>query len=183
MIYFIQETGLFRNRIKIGRTNHIKKRLGDLRGGSPSTLKVLLVLPGDTREEMYYHERFTKYRLHGEWFKYGLEMKLFVWINQAKFTPLLPTTEDDIEIINEAVIEAVEAEDEEEAIERTEDEKELIRTYTEHIKSTPSNEISWRTVTQSCWGKGKYGTFYTRKLTAILDKHSIDRTMIPWNGS
>lgn len=34
MIYFIQETGLFRNRVKIGFTDNIKDRLAGLRSGS-----------------------------------------------------------------------------------------------------------------------------------------------------
>ncbi len=84
MIYFIQETGLFRNRVKIGITDNIKGRLSGLRGGSPSALKVLLILPGDIKIETVYHERFAKYRLHGEWFKFGLKLRLFIWINQYK---------------------------------------------------------------------------------------------------
>ena len=82
MIYFIQETGLFRNRVKIGLTSNLKDRLSALRGTSPSRLKVLLTLPGDVQAETDYHERFTKYRLHGEWFKFGLHLRLFIWRNQ-----------------------------------------------------------------------------------------------------
>ncbi len=84
MIYFIQETGLFRNRVKIGYTDNIKDRLAGLRSGSPSALKLTLALPGDTKTELVYHERFAKYRLRREWFRYGLQLRLFVWANRVK---------------------------------------------------------------------------------------------------
>lgn len=83
MIYFIQETGLFRNRVKIGFTDNIKDRLAGLRSGSPSALNLVLTLPGDIETEFVYHELFAKYRLHREWFRYGLRLRLFVWVNQV----------------------------------------------------------------------------------------------------
>lgn len=107
MIYFVQETGLLRNRVKIGFTENIKNRLADLRVANSSGLKVLLLLPGDTKTEMVYHEYFTKYSLHGEWFRYGLRLRLFVFASQ--FTPsaldksnldshvVIPLPEDEIE--------------------------------------------------------------------------------------
>ncbi len=82
MIYFVQEKGLFRSKVKIGFTDNVKNRLSGLRGGSPSALKLVLLLPGTTQDEAGYHERFAAYRLHGEWFSYGLKLRLFVWINQ-----------------------------------------------------------------------------------------------------
>lgn len=99
MIYFIQETGLLRNRVKIGFTDNIKDRLAGLRGASPSALNLILTLPGDTKTELVYHERFAKYRLHREWFRYGLRLRLFIWINQFKsevtsYPPTLPKPED-----------------------------------------------------------------------------------------
>lgn len=84
MIYFVRETGLFRSRVKIGFTDTIKGRISRLRGGSPSSLKLLMILPGDTHIEAAYHEKFSKYKLHGEWFKFGLQLRLFVWMNQFK---------------------------------------------------------------------------------------------------
>lgn len=87
MIYFVQEVGLFRNRVKIGFTNDIKRRLDQLRVTSPSELKVLLTLPGDMQTEAAYHERFSKYRLHGEWFKFGPKLRLFIWSNFGALSP------------------------------------------------------------------------------------------------
>ena len=84
MIYFFQETGFLRNRVKIGCTENIKARLRSIQTCSPSKLKILLILPGDEQNEFVYHQRFSSYRLQGEWFKYGLKLKLFVWINQVK---------------------------------------------------------------------------------------------------
>ncbi len=82
MIYFVQEKGLFRNKVKIGFTNNVKGRMSRLRGGSPSALKLILLLPGTLLDEAGYHEQFASYRLHGEWFSYGLKLRLFVWVNQ-----------------------------------------------------------------------------------------------------
>lgn len=146
MIYFIQETGLFRNRVKIGLTDNLKKRLGQLRSGSPSTLRLLLVLPGDTQEEAYYHERFAQYRIHGEWFKYGLKLQLFIWVNQAKLIPLSSDiTQDPIETTDpvettDLIKTTKEIEIE---IDKIEAEKALIKTYTEYIESGASDNPSW----------------------------------------
>lgn len=104
MIYFIQETGLFRSRIKIGFTDNIKDRLAALRGGSPSVLKLVLGLPGDTKTELVYHERFAKYRLHREWFRYGLQLRLFIWTNQGKVLELDALAIDENPERNEAQI-------------------------------------------------------------------------------
>jgi hypothetical protein len=82
MIYFVQETELFRNRVKIGFTEDIRKRMQGLRCGSASTLKVVLVLPGDMKTEAAYHEYFAKYRLHGEWFRFGWRLRMFIRTNQ-----------------------------------------------------------------------------------------------------
>lgn len=84
MIYFIQEKGLFRNRVKIGYTDNIRSRLRDLQSASPSKLKILLILSGDEQDEYIYHQRFARYRLHGEWFKFGFKLRLFVSFNQLK---------------------------------------------------------------------------------------------------
>lgn len=82
MIYFIQEKGLFRNRVKIGYTDNIRQRLGQIQSQSPSRLKLVLALPGDETDEFVYHKKFAAYRLHGEWFKCGVRLKIFTWLNQ-----------------------------------------------------------------------------------------------------
>lgn len=185
MIYFIQETGLFRNRVKIGLTDNLKQRLRRLRNMSPSTLKLLLVLPGDIQEEAYYHERFAEYHIHGEWFKYGLKLQLFIRVNQAKFIRLSSDiTQDPIKTIDpvETTDPIKTTEEIEIEIDKIEAEKALIKAYTEYTESSSSDTPSWRTITQICFGDGKYGTFYTQKLIAVLDKYDVNRTMLPENG-
>ncbi len=98
MIYFVQEKGLFRSRVKIGFTDNIKGRLSGLRGGSPSALKLLLLLSGTAQDEAGYHERFASYRLHGEWFRYGLKLRLFVWANQFGVSQVNPEIKTDSEL-------------------------------------------------------------------------------------
>jgi hypothetical protein len=95
VIYFVQEIGWFRSRVKIGYTSDVKRRLEQLRGASPSELKAVLVLPGDMQTEVIYHERFAQYRLHGEWFKFGLKLRLFIWSN---FGTLSPYEDNEIEM-------------------------------------------------------------------------------------
>lgn len=83
MIYVVREVGFFRSRVKIGYTTNLKRRLSDLRGASPSKLRLLLSLPGSLEDEHGLHERFADYRLRGEWFRFGL--RLFVFLNQFKY--------------------------------------------------------------------------------------------------
>jgi len=85
MIYFIQETGLLRNRIKIGYTDNIRQRLNTLQGHSPSKIKLVLALPGGQQDEYIYHARFARYRLHREWFKAGLRLRFFILVNSLLY--------------------------------------------------------------------------------------------------
>lgn len=74
MVYFVR-SGRF---IKIGYTGNLNARLGQLGTSSPTVLQVLAVVDGDRDTEVAYHERWAKYRSHGEWFKYGPEIKEFL---------------------------------------------------------------------------------------------------------
>ena len=56
-------------RVKIGFAEDVAKRMPSLQCGSPVTLTLLAVTPGDLTAERAYHDRFYKHRLHGEWFK------------------------------------------------------------------------------------------------------------------
>lgn len=57
------------DRIKIGLTGDLKRRLDDLRMCSPLPLDVLVTIPGDLNVEQYLHRRFAALRSHGEWFR------------------------------------------------------------------------------------------------------------------
>ena len=63
-IYFIQ-CGQF---IKIGKANYPERRLLELQIGCPYDLTLLATLPGDEREELYFHRLFVDRRHKGEWF-------------------------------------------------------------------------------------------------------------------
>lgn len=66
-VYFIQgENG---GAIKIGYTKNIESRLHTLQTSYPDALKVLCLIPGSTKIETNYHDKFKDIRLNGEWFK------------------------------------------------------------------------------------------------------------------
>lgn len=123
MIYFIQEVGLLRNRIKIGYTENIRERIKEIQSGCPSKLRILLVLPGSMKDEFLYQQMFFKYHLHNEWFKYGFHLRLFVWFNQLKAISTRQATEIEYKEIefelteNEASFSDIEPEPDEKTLE------------------------------------------------------------------
>lgn len=52
--------------VKIGRSNHVSRRLRELQTSSSRPLRLLLVLEGDHERE--FHRRLAGYREGGEWF-------------------------------------------------------------------------------------------------------------------
>jgi len=77
MIYFVQ--GELTERIKIGFTaRFIEQRVQVLQTGSPDKLVFLGGLPGDVNDENTMHDRFKKFRLHGEWFEPAPELVEFI---------------------------------------------------------------------------------------------------------
>jgi len=62
--YFLHDAEV--QRLKIGRTTNLAKRLRTLQSARGSTLRVLHVTPGDVERE--WHDRFQAARLTGEWF-------------------------------------------------------------------------------------------------------------------
>jgi Meiotically up-regulated gene 113 len=57
------------DRIKIGRSMDVRKRLRALQTGSPVDLKIMAWFPGCGPSEHDLHQRFSEYRRHGEWFE------------------------------------------------------------------------------------------------------------------
>lgn len=78
IVYFVEAEGL--NRVKIGRTNNIKRRLKDLQTGSPVPLTVLYELPGDKSLERELQKKFLHLRIINEWFHFAEEVKTFLGI-------------------------------------------------------------------------------------------------------
>lgn len=65
--YFVQ--GEITKRIKIGKTTtYASERIRQLQSGSPDILIYLGSCFGCGRDEQALHEKFSEFRLHGEWF-------------------------------------------------------------------------------------------------------------------
>ena len=77
-VYFAKAGGL--NVVKIGSTaGSVPERLRRLQTGCPEKLEILLVLPNGTYElETKFHKKFSKYRIQGEWFIYGSDLRAHI---------------------------------------------------------------------------------------------------------
>jgi hypothetical protein len=64
--------------VKIGFAKNISRRLEALRTTCPFPLAVLASFPGSEKRERELHNRFSGYRLSGEWFRFEGELKAFV---------------------------------------------------------------------------------------------------------
>lgn len=62
--------------VKIGRTGDVEKRLRTLRNSSPNPIELLWCGRGSGDIEPALHERFRRYRTHGEWFDFGKSVPL-----------------------------------------------------------------------------------------------------------
>lgn len=69
-VYFIQATDQS-NLIKIGKSVLPCNRLATIQSSSPSKLKLVGLLMGHIGLEAFFHELFTEYRHHYEWFEAG----------------------------------------------------------------------------------------------------------------
>jgi len=75
-VYFIQCD--VTKRVKIGLSMDPKDRLKKMQAMCPTELSIIYQVKTRSEMEEVLHERFAKYRLHGEWFEYGEEIKQFV---------------------------------------------------------------------------------------------------------
>jgi DNA-binding transcriptional regulator YiaG len=74
MIYFIRHTDY----VKIGYTNDINRRMSDLQISCPVKIDLMALVEGDMAEESRYHEMFSNYYSHGEWFRFSKEIEDFL---------------------------------------------------------------------------------------------------------
>jgi DNA-binding XRE family transcriptional regulator len=65
-VYFMRESGA--GHIKIGFTNHIHRRLDQVKVYSAHEITLLGAEPGDEAHEARLHQRFAADRVRGEWF-------------------------------------------------------------------------------------------------------------------
>lgn len=70
--------------VKIGWASHFAPRLLALRAGSPVPLAIWLTIRGDWALERELHDRFVRYRLHGEWFELGDALEAFLRLNRYR---------------------------------------------------------------------------------------------------
>ena len=54
--------------IKIGFARNVKKRIGHLQTHSPFEIVLIHKTPSTVKEEKQVHEKFSKWRIRGEWF-------------------------------------------------------------------------------------------------------------------
>lgn len=67
------------NRVKIGYAKNVFKRIRVLQTGCPERIKLILIFVGYGRGmEKLLHERFSRYRVSGEWFVYSQSIQQFV---------------------------------------------------------------------------------------------------------
>lgn len=80
VVYFIGDK---ENKVvKIGYTNDIKNRLQVIQTGYPRKLEVFTTINGDMKLERQLHDKFSKYRLHGEWFELCEEINDYIENNK-----------------------------------------------------------------------------------------------------
>lgn len=82
-VYFIRSEKT--HAIKIGFTaDQVEKRLSSLQTAHPYKLQLLATLPGTREYEKSLHDRFSSYRLEGEWFNPHPDLLAFISVIQNK---------------------------------------------------------------------------------------------------
>jgi hypothetical protein len=82
LVYFVASEGA--DAVKIGYTENIKSRIGQIRTGCPLNLNVLCVFMGGVREERKFHKEFATVRMNGEWFTLSGRIAAFLDATRAK---------------------------------------------------------------------------------------------------
>lgn len=67
-LYLIQDT--YTNLLKIGRSKNAESRKKTMQTAIGNRLELLFVIKGCGYKELELHDKFAKYRKHGEWFEY-----------------------------------------------------------------------------------------------------------------
>lgn len=75
-IYFIYAKSL--DRVKIGKTKDVKRRLRELQTAFPERLIILVDVNAPAIDEAYLHRIFENYRASGEWFEFSTPIKCLV---------------------------------------------------------------------------------------------------------
>ena len=75
-VYFIHAVRC--NRIKIGASADVSRRMYELSTSCPDDLVYLGSVPAKGKQEQKLHKMFYKYRVHGEWFE--ADQSIIAWI-------------------------------------------------------------------------------------------------------
>jgi hypothetical protein len=73
-VYFI----LVGDKVKIGYSARPLNRLRALQTSHPDKLHILATIPGSQKTEGRLHERFDRYKVRGEWFRFTPEIRGFI---------------------------------------------------------------------------------------------------------
>jgi len=76
MIYAIEATGL--GFVKIGKSHKPNSRMAELMTGCPAPLELLAARDWHDDLEWHIHRRFSKSRVHGEWFRWDDDLDGFL---------------------------------------------------------------------------------------------------------
>lgn len=74
--YFIRATE--HDFVKIGYTTNVEARLVNLQTGCPYDLEIMHVLRGAESTELFFHKKFAKSHVRGEWFRLSGEIERYV---------------------------------------------------------------------------------------------------------
>lgn len=73
-VYFIENGRGGPIKIGYSESNNIKKRLVELQPYNPALLTLMCFIKGTRELEAYYHKKFAKYNIRGEWFERNDEL-------------------------------------------------------------------------------------------------------------
>lgn len=73
-IYILRDV----DRVKIGFSTAPRNRVAAIQNMSGRQLRVIACVPGTQTQEQQLHQRFSEFRLHGEWFRVDGELKEFL---------------------------------------------------------------------------------------------------------
>ena len=81
-VYFIATKTM--SHVKIGQTTSLPNRFRELANSQPTTdaLVLLFAVEAPRALEQYFHDKWKKFRTHGEWFV--LDESIIKWIESAK---------------------------------------------------------------------------------------------------
>jgi hypothetical protein len=64
--------------VKIGHSKNPRDRARSLQTSRHEQIEILYTVSGGRVMEKYFHDKFAKFRLHGEWFRYDSEIAPFI---------------------------------------------------------------------------------------------------------